>query len=86
MLMRLGTTLFILPSILLLILYGIELSAITSCQELGLFYHATLKECVEQQPAFSSFYMRNTVLVNSMLGLAAVGAFGMTTAMLNKHR
>lgn len=84
MLMRISAIIFAVPGIILLILYGIELSAITNCQELGLFYDAHLKQCTEQKPPFNTFYMRNVLLVNSMLLIASLGAVSMCVAMLKR--
>lgn len=86
MLMRISTILFAVPGIILLILYGIELSAITQCQESGLFYDTTLKQCIEQQPPFSSFYMRHTLFVNAMLIISTISALIMTISMSKNHR
>lgn len=86
MLMRISSIVFAVPGIILLILYGIELSAINSCQELELFYDAYLKQCIEQKPPFNTFYMRNALLVNSFLGLSGLGALGMCFAMLDRAK
>lgn len=86
MLMRLSTLFFAVPGIILLILYGIELSAITDCQQLGLFYDTSLKQCTEQQPPFSSFYMRHTVLVNLLLLVSTISALVMVLAMIKMRR
>lgn len=86
MLMRISSIIFAVPGIVLLILYGIELSAITNCQELGLFYDAHLKQCIEQKPPFNTFYMRNALLVNCALFIASIGALSMCFAMLKRHR
>lgn len=86
MLMRISAIVFAVPGIILLILYGIELSAITNCQELGLFYDAHLKQCTTQKPPFNTFYTRNPLLVNGMLAFASLGALSMCLAMLKRPK
>lgn len=82
MLMRLGALIFALPGILLLVLYGMEMSAITDCQELGLFYNVSLGECTPDEQPFSTFYMRNSGLVNGMMLLSVAGALALSWGML----
>lgn len=86
MLLRFGSILFAVPGIILLVLYGIELSAATECQQMGLFYNAITGICEETQPVFSTFYLRHTLLVNSMLLVAVVGTVMMTLGMIKKQR
>lgn len=82
MLMRLGAIVFALPGILLLVLYGIELSAVTSCQELGLNYDVVAQQCSPDEQPFNTFYMRNSTLVNSMMLLSVAGALALSWGML----
>lgn len=82
MLMRLGALIFAVPGILLLVLYGLEMSAITDCRELGLFYNVTTGECSAEEQPFSTFYMRNSTLVNSMMLLSIAGALALSWGML----
>ena len=82
MLMRLGAIVFALPGILLLVLYGIELSAVTSCQELGLNYDVVTQQCSPDEQPFNTFYMRNSTLVNSMMLLSVTGALALSWGML----
>lgn len=84
MLTRIGSFIFAAPGILLLVLYGIELSAITDCQQQGLFYDAVTAQCRADAPAFSTFYMRHSLMVNLNLLLATVGAVLMTLGMLKR--
>lgn len=82
MLMRLGAIVFALPGILLLVLYGLELSAITQCQELGLNYDVITQQCSPDEQPFNTFYMRNSLLVNSMMLLSVAGALALSWGML----
>ena len=51
MLTRIGS--LILPHLaFLLVLYGVELAAITECQQQGLFYNALTSQCQTDAPAF----------------------------------
>lgn len=86
MITRIGVIFFTIPCIILLTLYGIELSAATECQQLGLHYDALSKQCVDISPAFSSFYMRNAYLVNIMLVIATAGAAAMIVGMVQSKR
>lgn len=86
MITRIGVIIFTIPCIILLALYGIELSAATDCQELGLYYDAVSKQCVAESPAFSSFYMRNALLVNSLLLIATLGSFALILGMVQSKR
>lgn len=86
MITRIGVIIFTIPCIILLTLYGIELSAATDCQQLGLFYDAYSQQCVENVPAFSSFYMRNAFLVNSMLIIATIGSLALIVGMVQSKR
>lgn len=86
MITRIGVIFFTIPCVILLALYGIELSAATDCQQLGLFYDAISKQCVEQKPAFTSFYLRNTYLVNIMLLASSLGAVAMIIGMVQNKR
>lgn len=82
MLMRIGSLVFALPGILLLVLYGLELSTATDCQQQGLFFDALSGQCVSTEPAFSTFYMRHTLLVNLMMLVSVAGAMAMIWGML----
>lgn len=86
MLMRISSIVFAVPGIILLVFYGLELSAISQCQELGQFYDAITKECIANEPPFSSFYMRHSGWVNGLLSLACVGALAMCYAMLGRAK
>lgn len=86
MITRIGVIFFTIPCIILLALYGIELSAATDCQQLGLHYDAFSKQCTDNKPMFSSFYMRNTYLVNIMLLFASTGACALIVGMIQNKR
>lgn len=86
MITRIGVIFFTVPCVILLALYGVELSTATDCQQLGLFYDAISKQCVEQKPAFTSFYLRNTYLVNLLLIASSLGAIAMIIGMVQNKR
>lgn len=82
--LRYGALLFALPAILLLTLYGLEMSAISDCQALGQQLDLVSGECSEQQQVHSSYYQRHALLVNLMLLVSLLGALMMTWGMLKK--
>lgn len=83
--MRWGSIIFSLPVILLLSLYGWELSAVNDCIDQGLSYRFDLEQCIdEKQGVESPYYARHTVLVNSMLLLSVLGSIMMTIAMIQR--
>ncbi len=84
MLMRLGSLIFAVPAVLLIVLYGIELSTVTSCIEAGGHYNFTSGECGEEISERISFYQRHRPLVDLTLLLSTAGALMMTWAMLKK--
>ena len=86
MITRIGVIFFTIPCIILLTLYGMELSAATDCQKLNLYYDAFNQTCVESQPEFSSFYMRNTYLVNILLLVSTIGAFALIVGMVQDKK
>ena len=82
MLMRLGALFFAVPGIILLICYGLELSAITECQQQNLFYDIATGVCTDIKQPFSSFYMRNAWLVNLMMLISVLGGMAMLWGMV----
>ncbi len=83
--MRWGSIIFSLPAILLLSLYGWELSTVNDCIDQGLSYSFELSTCIEgKQDVSSPFYARYTFLVNGMLLLSVVGSIMMTAAMIQR--
>lgn len=83
--MRWGSIIFSLPVILLLGLYGWELSIVGDCIDMGLSYDFQLEQCVEgKQDIHSPFYARHTVFVNGMLLLSVLGSVMMTAAMIKR--
>ncbi len=83
--MRWGSIIFSLPVILLLSLYGWELSTVNECIDQGLSYSFELEHCVdEKQNVRSPYYARHTVFVNSMLFLAILGSMMMTVSMIKR--
>ena len=84
MLMRLGSILFALPAIVLLVLYGIELSTVSDCTDQSLFFDYVTNSCIEQKTEQSSYYHRNSTFVDLMLLLSAFGSMLMIWGMLAK--
>ena len=83
--MRWGSIIFSLPAILLLSLYGWELSSVNDCIDQGLSYNFELEQCIDgKQDIRSPFYARHTLFVNSMLLLSVVGSIMMTVAMIQR--
>lgn len=83
--MRWGSIVFSLPVILLLSLYGWELSIVNDCLDQGLSYSFVEEQCVEGAQDYKSpYYVRHTLWVNSMLLLSVVGSIMMTMAMIKR--
>lgn len=83
--MRWGSIIFSLPVILLLSLYGWELSVVNDCVDQGLSYDFAQQACVEgKQDIHNPFYARHALLVNSMLLMSVVGSIMMTIAMIKR--
>jgi hypothetical protein len=83
--MRWGSIVFSLPVILLLSLYGWELSIITACADQGLSYDFGLVNCVEgAQNIETPYYARHTIFVNMMLLMSVFGSVMMTMAMIKR--
>lgn len=84
MLMRLGSILFALPAIVLVVLYGIELSAVSTCADQGLLYDFATNMCSDQVSEQSSYYHRHGTFVDLMLLLSVLGSLLMIWGMLAK--
>lgn len=83
--MRWGSIVFSLPVILLLSLYGWELSIVTECIDQGLSYDFGLEKCVPgAQDIQTPYYARHTLLVNLMLLMSVLGSMMMTMAMIQR--
>jgi hypothetical protein len=83
--MHWGSIIFSLPAILLLSLYGWELSSVNDCIDQGLSYSFELEQCIDgKQDIRSPFYARHTLFVNSMLLLSVIGSIMMTVAMIQR--
>ncbi|MBL4799181.1 MAG: hypothetical protein JKY50_17365 [Oleispira sp.] len=83
--MRWGSIIFSLPVILLLSLYGWELSGVNDCIDQGLSYSFELEKCLEgKQDIRSPFYARHTLFVNGMLLLSVLGSVLMTVDMIQR--
>lgn len=84
MLMRLGSVLFALPAIVLLVLYGIELSAVSDCADQGLLYDYVTNSCTDQKTEQSSYYHRHSTFVDLALLLSVFGSMLMIWGMMVK--
>ena len=84
MLMRLGSVLFALPAIILLVLYGIELSAVSDCADQDLLYDYVTNNCTDQKTEQSSYYHRHSTFVDLILLVSVVGSMLMIWGMLVK--
>lgn len=84
MLLRLGSLLFALPALILLVLYGIEMSAISDCTQLGGIYNFETATCGSEAIEQTSYYTRHSGLVNGMMLLSVLGALAMSLGMLIK--
>ena len=82
--LRLGSLLFAVPGILLLTLYGIEMSAVADCSQSGGFYDVINGVCADQEQVRTSYYQRHSTLVNLMMLLSVIGTFAMVWGMLIK--
>ncbi|MCD8523373.1 MAG: hypothetical protein LRY66_03915 [Saccharospirillaceae bacterium] len=82
--LRLGSLLFAAPGILLLTLYGLEMSAATDCSQSGGFYDFVNSLCSDKPQPQSSYYQRHSMLVNLMMLLSVIGTFAMIWGMLIK--
>lgn len=82
--LRAGSLLFAVPGIILLTLYGIELSAVTDCTQSGGFYDYVQATCSTTEQPEISYYRRHSGLVNGMMLLSVVGALAMSWGMLLK--
>lgn len=80
--LRYGSLLFALPGLLLLTLYGLEMSAVTDCIQQGGSYNFELSQCMTTQQPQSAYYARHPLFVNLMLLLSALGALAMTWGMV----
>ena len=84
--LRLGTIIFVIPCIVLLFQYGIELSEINECLDWGKAYHYEAGECGDEAsyPELS-FYQRHPLWVNLLLLSSLVGSVFMTVGMVQKR-
>lgn len=82
--LRYGSLLFALPGLLLLTLYGLEMSAVTDCSQTGGSYNFDNGKCLETEQPQSSYYARHTVFVNLMLLVSTIGSLAMVWGMLLK--
>ncbi|MEK9712441.1 MAG: hypothetical protein VW258_07730 [Thalassolituus sp.] len=84
MLMRVGSMIFAIPAIMLIALYGIDLSTAGQCIDIGQYYDFANDICSERPVPGSSYYQRHAAFVNIMLLLSVVGSLMMTWGMLVK--
>ncbi|WP_221800115.1 hypothetical protein [Oceanobacter mangrovi] len=84
MVMRIGSIAFVLPVILLLIVYSLDLSHITECDQQGLTYSIETGACEAGKVELISYYARHPLLVNLSMLVATIGALAMTWGMILK--
>jgi hypothetical protein len=82
--LRIGALLFALPGILLLTLYGLEMSALNDCKELGQSLDFNSGQCSNAEQQYSSYYQRHALFVNLMMLASLIGALMMTWGMMVK--
>lgn len=86
MLLKLGLTLLIAPLLLLMGVWGVEYSQVSSCIHLGGSFDYHLGECLlEQQGVFIPFAQRYSLLVSASLWAACLG-LALTMAALYVRR
>ncbi|MFK4750919.1 hypothetical protein [Oceanobacter antarcticus] len=83
-LLRFGTLICVLPAVALLIVYGLDLSRITDCQQQGLSYSPALGSCIAATEPVMTYYARHSLLINISLLIATAGALAMTLGMVLK--
>ena len=84
MLMRIGSLMFAIPVVVLLVAYSIDMSYITDCEQQGLYYSPASGECSSDKDALTTYYSRHTILVNLSILLATIGSLVMTWGMILK--
>jgi len=82
--LRAGSVLFALPGIILLVLYGIEMSAMTECLQSGGHFDFINQLCSDTEQPQISYYQRHAVLVNMLMLISVIGMFAMVWGMLKK--
>ena len=82
--LRAGSVLFALPGIILLILYGIEMSAMTDCLQSGGHFDFVNQVCRDTEQPIVSYYQRHAVLVNLLMAVSVAGMFAIVWGMLKK--
>ncbi|MCA6062002.1 hypothetical protein [Thalassolituus marinus] len=80
--LRAGSLLFALPAVILLSLYGIEMSALTDCTQSGGHYDFINGVCSDSEQPQISYYQRHTILVNLMMLVSIAGTFAMVWGMM----
>lgn len=84
MLLKAGSIVFILPVIVLIIIYSNDMGTISDCLALEMTYNPDTEECAEGGDNPPTFYIRHTWLVNIALLISIAGAMAMTWGMLLK--
>jgi len=84
MLMRIGTIVFVLPVVLLLVVYSIDLNNFTECDQLGLSYSTETGNCEAGEVQVTTYYSRHPLLVNLSMLVATFGTFAMIWGMVLK--
>ena len=82
--LRAGSVLFALPGVILLIFYGIEMSAMTDCLQSGKHFDFVNQVCAETEQPIVTFYQRHTLVVNLGMLVSVIGMFAMVWGMMIK--
>ncbi len=82
--LKAGSILFILPVILLLVVYTSDMNSISDCLAQELTYDPTSGQCSPDAETPPTFYLRHTLLVNLSLLVSIIGTLGMTWGMMLK--
>ncbi|MBM94448.1 MAG: hypothetical protein CMI09_01160 [Oceanospirillaceae bacterium] len=84
MLIRIGSIVFVIPVILLLVVYSLDMSAISDCLAQDMTYDPDADTCVAGSEYPPTFYTRHPMLVNLSLVASIIGTLVMTWGMILK--
>ncbi len=84
MLLRIGSLVFIVPVIVLVAVYSIDMSAISDCLVREQGYDPDTGQCIDTDQSPPTFYARHTIIINLSLLLSILGAMAMTWGMILK--
>lgn len=84
MLIRIGSIVFVIPVILLLVVYSLDMSSISDCLTQDMTYDPDTDTCIEGSEYPPTFYTRHPILVNLSLVASIIGTLVMTWGMILK--